>query len=59
MKKILFIIVLTAFLFNCETPEQIKYNENEIIFVVEIDSFYGVGLVCFIVILWDRHLRNK
>ena len=38
MKKILFIIVLTAFLFNCETPEQIKYNENEIIFIVDMDS---------------------
>ena len=41
MKKILFTLILTAFLFNCETPEQNKYNENEIIFVVEMDSNEG------------------
>lgn len=31
----------------------------EKIFVVEIHPLYGCGLVCFTVILWDRHLRNK
>ena len=41
MKKILFTLILTAFLFNCETHEQNKYNENEIIFVVEMDSNEG------------------
>ena len=41
MKKILFTLVLTAFLFNCETPEQNKYNENEIIYVVEMDANEG------------------
>ena len=41
MKKILFTLILTAFLFNCETPEQSKYNENEIIFVVEMDANEG------------------
>ena len=41
MKKTLFTLVLTAFLFNCEAPEQNKYNKNEIIFVVEMDSNEG------------------
>ena len=38
MKNIILTIIFTAILFNCETPEQNKYNENEIIFVVEMDS---------------------
>ena len=41
MKKILFTIVLAAFLFNCETPEKSQYNKNEIIFVVDMNSNEG------------------
>ena len=41
MKKILFTIVLSALLFNCETPEKSQYNKNEIIFVVEMNSNEG------------------
>ena len=41
MKKILFTIVLVAFLFNCETPEKSQYNKNEIIFVVDMNSNEG------------------
>ena len=46
----IFVIALVVFLIKLAI-------EN--IFVVEIDSLYGGGLICFIVILWDRHLRNK
>ena len=47
MKKILFTIAFALILLNCESPEQKlncespeqnNYNENEIIFVVEMDS---------------------
>ena len=41
MKKILFTIVLAAFLFNCETPEKSQYYKNEIIFVVDMNSNEG------------------
>ena len=41
MKKILFTILLTALLFNCEAPEKSQYNKNEIIFVVDMNSNEG------------------
>ena len=41
MKKILFTLVFALIIFSCETPEANKYNENEIIFVVEMDSNEG------------------
>ena len=41
MKKILFTIAISLMIYNCEAPETNKYNENEIIFVVEMDSNEG------------------
>ena len=46
----IFVIAMVVFLIKLAIEK---------IFVVEIDSLYGGGLICFIVILWDRHLRNK
>ena len=41
MKKILITIAISLMIYNCEAPETNKYNENEIIFVVEMDSNEG------------------
>ncbi len=38
MKKIILTVILMALVFNCEVPEKSKYNKNEIIFVVEMES---------------------
>ena len=46
----IFVIAIVVFLINLAIEK---------IFIVEIDSLYGCGLVFFIVVLWDRHLRNK
>ena len=45
-----FVIAIVVFLINLAIEK---------IFVVEIDSLYGCGLVFLVVVLWDRHLRNK
>ena len=41
MKKFLFTIAFALILFNIESAAQNNYNENEIIFVVEMDSNEG------------------
>ena len=45
-----FVIAIVVFLINLAIEKM---------FVVEIDSLYGCGLVFLVVVLWDRHLRNK